>query len=717
MRQQAILLGGDSDDSGTNFSDEVWGWNGSAWEQIVESGPSGRRFHNAAFDSARNRTVLFGGDDYYTVPGDLWEFGPAPANTWAAVPFSAPSPDANGMGIMAYAPNQQLTLYFSGGNARFGNASVWGWNGSTWSLPEAVPGRRLYPTGAYDSTNHSGLIFGGSFVDWTTLRVFLSDTWTWSNGHWTLQNVTGPSARDGAAIVYDAARDETVLFGGVTSQPNYATLTFSDETWIWKNGAWTQRSPDTIPPARGYAAATFDGARGKVVLYGGADSSGGRGDMWAWDGSNWAQITKGAESDPWPPAALQQSAMVYDPQRGVTVLFGGDIVAPGVWGSVPSDGTWEWDGSAWSNKSFESKPSARVGHSLIYNPDRGAVVLFGYNAESAADLWEYDGTGWVERTVPGPRPVGGAPMFYDTQRHSAILFASDYGEAWELTPPRDSDGDGHPDTSDACPLDPAKWISTGVCGCGTADDDSDGDGTPNCNDSCSSDPNKTAAGICGCGAADADDDGDGTLNCNDDCPADIQKTSSGICGCGSADTDSDSDGTPNCNDACPNNNAKTAAGVCGCDTSDSDSDGDATPDCNDACPADAAKIAGGYCGCGVSDADNDQSGIADCLLLQELTLRVNQIIALLPKVKPVSKPKAVKTQKTYAAQIKSWLGQMQALGAGLNASVDAGRAAQLQSLIGSCSAKVKKALKTALPAFKENKKKAVQSLNKLKAQL
>ena len=50
-----------------------------------------------------------------------------------------------------------------------------------------------------------------------------------------------------------------------------------------------ERFPATSPSARGGSAMAYDAARGRVVLFGGADVDGTPlGDTWTWDGTTWA---------------------------------------------------------------------------------------------------------------------------------------------------------------------------------------------------------------------------------------------------------------------------------------------------------------------------------------------------------------------------------------------------------------------------------------------
>ena len=55
------------------YRNDTWTWDGQAWTQVADTGPTPRRLHAMAFDSARQRTVLFGGD-VGGITNDTWEW-------------------------------------------------------------------------------------------------------------------------------------------------------------------------------------------------------------------------------------------------------------------------------------------------------------------------------------------------------------------------------------------------------------------------------------------------------------------------------------------------------------------------------------------------------------------------------------------------------------------------------------------------------------------
>jgi hypothetical protein len=246
---------------------------------------------------------------------------------------------------------------------------------------------------------------------------------------WAQQMVSGPSPREaGAAMAYDAARGETVLFGGFS-----APATFNGDTWTWNGASWIQRAGG--PPQLFGSAMAFDAARGVTVLFGGATTDGGGGgiphnETWEWNGTAWTQVPVAG------PSARASHAMAYDSARQVTVLFGGGVNFGDVNGQ-----TWEWNGNVWDQRLPATSPPARNSHRMAYDSCRHVTVLFGGHTASEQfndETWEWNGTDWVQRhpeTNPPPRYLHA--MAYDAARHVTVLFGGysgghvPDGDAWE----------------------------------------------------------------------------------------------------------------------------------------------------------------------------------------------------------------------------------------------------------------------------------------------
>lgn len=215
---------------------------------------------------------------------------------------------------------------------------------------------------------------------------------------------------------------------------------------------------------------------------------------------------------------------------------------------------------------WESAAGASEGATAVTLDDGGDLLVAGWaiDASSGKEIWRvakfnaYDG-------YPAGEWLG--PVGAGDARPNAIAFRNDLiaiggvvqnaqgnGDFVVTLLDVDDDGDGTPNSVDACPTDEDKAADEGICGCGVSDVDTDGDGVEDCNEACDGDPDKTEPGVCGCDRPDEDTDGDGTLDCNDACPDDPDKTvndiTTGGCGCGAPNTDTDGDGVLGCHDAC-----------------------------------------------------------------------------------------------------------------------------------------------------------------------
>lgn len=115
-------------------------------------------------------------------------------------------------------------------------------------------------------------------------------------------------------------------------------------------------------------------------------------------------------------------AMVYDPVRGKTVLFGG---APTI--GQGSSETWEWNGSSWTQRTPVTSPPARYLHAMAWDPvNQKVMVVGGCNSQCSvklADTWEWDGTNWTELHPTTSPPVRNShSMATDVQRGRVVIF-------------------------------------------------------------------------------------------------------------------------------------------------------------------------------------------------------------------------------------------------------------------------------------------------------
>jgi len=134
---------------------------------------------------------------------------------------------------------------------------------------------------------------------------------------------------------------------------------------------------------------------------------------------------------------------VYDSRHKRIITFGG---RNGNWDQVNE--TWAYDPTTdtWSNLQPPSRPPYRSSHAMVYDTERGKVLLFGGDDFSQAfdDLWEYDYglNTWVELSPahpPAARQMHG--MVYDEEHAIVIMFGGRrtgggafFDDTWEYNP-------------------------------------------------------------------------------------------------------------------------------------------------------------------------------------------------------------------------------------------------------------------------------------------
>lgn len=250
------------------LANDTWRWNGTVWSSLATQGatpnaiPSARFRYGMAFDSVRNKLVLFGGRTATTTLGDTWEldFATTPA-TWTQVATSVAPPPREDM-FFEFDPTLNRVVMYGGYDTDTDTllGDTWEFDGTEWRdatplvPPVDAPPALLRTAGAYDSARQRLYLYGG--FDGLT---FSTATYEYTGDRWSPVTVgAGPTASTEMYAGYDAQRRKFVAFGGVG-------FVFSNETWEF-NGTGAGNSTTPIVGMFGDGCATSVGvAEGRVV--------------------------------------------------------------------------------------------------------------------------------------------------------------------------------------------------------------------------------------------------------------------------------------------------------------------------------------------------------------------------------------------------------------------------------------------------------------------
>jgi hypothetical protein len=210
------------------------------------------------------------------------------------------------------------------------------------------------------------------------------------------------------------------MFGGLNANTHFS------DTWEWNGSAWTDVTPASgNPDGRVRSSMAFDVVLGQVVMVGGYNPFllGAYGDTWLWTGSAWTNVTPSSGNP-----IRHAHSLVLDPLRGRVVLFGG-------YESGYSDETWEWNGSAWTSVTATPPPS-RYDFAIATDVARGRITMFGGSHRN--DTWEWTGAAWQDVTPSAGNPTGryNHALAYDLARRRSVLFggrgtAGRFADTWE----------------------------------------------------------------------------------------------------------------------------------------------------------------------------------------------------------------------------------------------------------------------------------------------
>jgi cysteine-rich repeat protein len=395
-RGRTVLFGGNAASLIPVEMADTWEWDGVAWYQIPVEGPPARTYHALVYDAARKRIVLFGGISLNEPRNDTWEYD---GKVWTQIQTPV-SPPARYEMLASYDPKRGRVVIASGLTGSLDApyyADTWEYDGTTWR--DVTPAAGLKPQlslggMAFDSTLQKLVVFGG----YTPSNTASNKTYTWDGTTWTDLSIVVAQPDGRYAMAFVSSFPHPLLAGGATP-----SVAYHDDTYQFTGSTWT--APSSIP-AIGYEAVT-DPLRRAYVLYG-------NGNTYELTASGYAPMQSGV------PSVRTSPAFVADPLHDNVLMFGGGIA-----GGNSSSETWTYATGTWSQRTTTTTPPARQGARAAF--DGARVIMFGGRAASTGaffdDTWSWDGTNWSAiPTSAAPPARMGVAMGYDPIRKEVILF-------------------------------------------------------------------------------------------------------------------------------------------------------------------------------------------------------------------------------------------------------------------------------------------------------
>jgi hypothetical protein len=415
---------------GGTYPAEHWEWNGASgtWAQLATSGTLPGNGVLMAYDSTRNLTVMLAPKEGF------WERNGDGAGTWTL--RGGPHPELTYAEAMVYDPDGARFLILARQTISQPPTLIWGWDTATGALTQlAQTGTpptpaRTYAAVAYDAGRRR-LVVAGGYADPVPpdyAITYLMDTWEWNpaTGAWAERPTTGskPSGRAYARTAYHAGRGHVFLFGGYNPSFDPSGKTGAADLWEWDGaaGAWLAHplpAGSPVPDGGTNYSLTYDGARGRLMIFGGSGNTDPTGVLWQnameWDDQAGAWIDRS------PPVGREGPALAYDPARARVVMFGG--YGNGV--SYLND-LWEWDGAAhtWTRRSPAAPlPEPREYMSMVADEKHGTLVLAGGTGLGPLPgSWVLDGARtWTKYASSSDTPGGSyTTLVYDTGREVVL---------------------------------------------------------------------------------------------------------------------------------------------------------------------------------------------------------------------------------------------------------------------------------------------------------
>jgi N-acetylneuraminic acid mutarotase len=380
--------------------------------------------------------ILWGGYNFFVsgyALGDGARYNPI-TNTWSTISsLAAPSARFNHAGVWT-----GTQLIIMGGQAPYvpsvptvvlDDASSYDPATNGWSpivMPQSPPTAREHVATVWTGTEW--IIYGGA----SSYSPMNGSRFNPASQTWTPLPDGGPAGRTNPSAVWTGS--ELLVFGGSISSVAY------DDVWKWSptTNTWTSTSPPTRPSARYSASAVWTGT--EMIIYAGRAAAGtALSDGWrfnpvtntwtviathpsltarvdhfaAWTGTEMLIYGgSGVGGGFYNPVTNNWRIISYiDAVYGATVWTGTELIVWGGEGITASNigARYNPDTQVWTPLPLTGAPSARYGHTLVWDGQRAYV--WGGDVNISDDTTKSDGAVYDPSTDAWtPLPAEGAPL-------------------------------------------------------------------------------------------------------------------------------------------------------------------------------------------------------------------------------------------------------------------------------------------------------------------
>ena len=323
---------------------------------------------------------------------EVWKWD---GSTWTMVGGDGKNsswPDQTYENVKSLAANGN-TLY-AGLGSTVGDGEVWSCNTATgcttWTKIGGDGINSSWPVNVYEEVS-SMVTVGGNLYAGLGLSAGDGEVWSCNTATgcttWTKIGGDGINSGWGSEIeaVYSLTTDGSKIYAGLGNTTGDADL------YSWNGSAWTKIGGDGINS--GWAASTYEYVFSLRYfggnLYAGLGATAGDAEVWRWNGSTWTQIGGDTLNSSWDATSYE---MVYSLTDDGTNLYAG-------LGNTAGDNeVWRWNGSAWTkiggdgvNGSFTNTHT--IVQTLVYG--NGKLYAGISAASNNAEVWSWDGSTWT----------------------------------------------------------------------------------------------------------------------------------------------------------------------------------------------------------------------------------------------------------------------------------------------------------------------------------